>query len=366
MVRIKGRLFEDVRIYRGTALKTPPFFSVIIPTYNRAERVQVAIDSVLTQTFRDYELIVVDDGSTDDTPIRLSQQYAKMDLKYIYQRNRGKPGARNTGIKFARGEYVAFLDSDDRWKPNKLERQAAFIQDHGNVAVLYGPVEIVDESGKLLEKATRQTRKDFQRQHRRGEAYEVFCHQCLLFSTNLVIRRDLLEKAGGYDEAVLHLEDVDLYLRLVLKYFFYYLDEPLAEHSHYHENTQGRDHCQGVIAVAEKHLREIRQGICKPDRPRLAESRLYVRIAESWYILDNFAGMRSAVSRVVRLRPTELLKGKVMLHFLMSYLPRSWLALIRNRNGWRALLGGDRESRGLQVNCICHASVDGKKRYGKN
>jgi len=311
-----------------------PFFTVIITTYNRARKVEEAIDSVLAQTFDDYELIVVDDGSTDETPERLSQRYSESQINYVYQRNRGKPGARNTGIKLARGEYIAFLDSDDRWKPNKLERQAAFIREHDNVEILYGPVEVIDESGKMLVEDTHRIRKAFQRQHHRGETYENLIDKWVLFSSNLVIKRDLIERIGGYDEAIHHLEDVDLYLRVALnKCVFHYIDDPLAEYRCYEGNTRGDDHFRGLVSVAQKHLGAIQKGIYKPGQPSLAKSRLYLKIAESYYVLNDFPKIRWAVGKTIRLKPVELLKSRTILHFFLTFLPGSWLAWIRSRKG---------------------------------
>ena len=98
-----------------------PLVSVVIPTYNRSAFVTKAIDSVLNQVFGDYELIVVDDGSTDDTKGQLDKYQGK--IRYIYQDNHGVSAARNTGITASRGEWLAFLDSDDEWRPNYLAKQ---------------------------------------------------------------------------------------------------------------------------------------------------------------------------------------------------------------------------------------------------
>lgn len=314
-------------------MKRPPFFSVIIPTYNRAERVQAAIESVLAQTFHDYELIVVDDGSTDDTPLRLSQGYAKTGLKYIYQRNKGKPGARNTGIKFAWGEYIAFLDSDDRWKPEKLEKQASFIGKHRNVGLLYGPVERIDASGNLLVKETEEARKLCRRQHRRSEAYEVLAYQCTIFGSNLVVKRTVLEELNGYDENIKHYEDVDLYLRLALRYPFCYLDEALAQYSRYCGNTEGGDHCRGVVKVAEKHIEAIQNGHFYPAHERVALCFLQLRICRSQYILGNYQTVRTAFWKAMRLHPIASLEARTILHVLISYLPAGLLGCIRNHRG---------------------------------
>ncbi len=112
-----------------------PTVSVIIPTYNRRAYVQEAIDSVLAQTYTDYEIIVIDDGSTDGTGEALRERYGDK-IIYEWQENQGLSAARNRGIESSRGQYIALLDSDDLWMPEKLERQVACLSQHPEVAMV--------------------------------------------------------------------------------------------------------------------------------------------------------------------------------------------------------------------------------------
>ena len=118
-----------------------PRVSIIIPTFNRSAIVPNAIESVFRETYSDYELIVVDDGSTDDTRDRLQEYVAR--IKYVYQANRGVSAARNAGTKLARGEWIAFLDSDDVWHPTKLERQFEALALLGSGSVHALPTAII-------------------------------------------------------------------------------------------------------------------------------------------------------------------------------------------------------------------------------
>lgn len=111
--------------------------SVIIPTYNRAEFISDAIESVLNQTFEDYEIIIVDDGSTDNTK-QIVQSYTSK-VKYYYQEQSGVSSARNYGIKAATGEYIAFLDSDDQFLPQKLEKQVEVLENNPRIGIVYSP-----------------------------------------------------------------------------------------------------------------------------------------------------------------------------------------------------------------------------------
>jgi glycosyltransferase involved in cell wall biosynthesis len=112
-----------------------PKISVVIPSYNRAHYIEKTIDSVLEQKRDDIEIILVDDGSTDNTRELVQNKYGDQ-VRYVYQENQGIPGARNTGIKNAQGDYIAFLDSDDYWHPNKLEQQMALIAEHPEYGLL--------------------------------------------------------------------------------------------------------------------------------------------------------------------------------------------------------------------------------------
>ena len=123
--------------------------SVIMPAYNVSAFIEGAIDSVLSQSFEDFELIIVDDGSTDDTA-RICKRYDDPRIRLLSQKNRGLAGARNTGIRAARGEYLAFLDADDMWRQNKLEMHVDHLDRNPFVGVSYSASQFMDESGALL------------------------------------------------------------------------------------------------------------------------------------------------------------------------------------------------------------------------
>src|SRR5688500_8555852 len=131
---------------------TPPLVTVVIPTFNYASWVVEAIESVRVQTIADFEVMVVDDGSTDDTALRVGALVAADHrLHYYQQANQGLSAARNTGIAKARGKYIAFLDADDKWKPRKLELQLALFARCAEVDVVYAGFAFMDEQGQLLD-----------------------------------------------------------------------------------------------------------------------------------------------------------------------------------------------------------------------
>jgi glycosyltransferase involved in cell wall biosynthesis len=203
-------------------------FSVIIPTYNRAKFVTKAVDSVLRQTFKDYEIIVVDDGSTDTTTQAL-EQYGRA-ITVVYQVNSGVSTARNTGIRKANGQWIAFLDSDDEWKENYLARQWEQISSNPNVvAIITNAINIHpgDRSHTHFEQIIlkRFGVGTFVRIKRPFRTI-MFSHW---FLQSTVVRREILLKAGLFDTTLTIAEDRDVHARLALEGEFGFNKEVLVE-----------------------------------------------------------------------------------------------------------------------------------------
>ena len=198
-------------------MKTNPLISVILPTFNRGWILKEAVDSVLAQEFEDFELIVVDDGSTDNTR-ELLMGYSDS-LRVMYQQNAGVSAARNRGIREATGGYIAFLDSDDLWLPKKLSIQTAFFKDKPDARVCQTE-EIWIRNG---------VRVNPKKRHRRdsGIIFERSVHLCLVSPSAVMIRRDLFDQVGLFDESIPACEDYDLWLRIGSRYPVYLIETPL-------------------------------------------------------------------------------------------------------------------------------------------
>ena len=201
-----------------------PTVSVIIPAYNRAKYVTKAIDSVLAQTYTDYEIIVVDDGSTDNTKDVLLPYMER--INYIYQENKGVSAARNTGIRAATGRWIAFLDSDDIWLEEKLSAQMKYIKD-SDAKVCFTNVTHIHEPKPLSfndqDKCGATASKTF------TEPFVLILddfHQ--LYIQTMLIDRNLLEKAGCFDECMTIAEDTRLIFNLAFETAFIYIFTPQA------------------------------------------------------------------------------------------------------------------------------------------
>jgi glycosyltransferase involved in cell wall biosynthesis len=194
-----------------------PTVSVIIPSYNRKWILREAIDSVLTQDFTDFELIVVDDGSTDGTHASISDYGAA--IRYIHQENRGVSAARNTGIRAARGELIALLDSDDTWLPGKLKAQADFFRTHPDACICQTE-EIWIRNGVRVNPGKRHRKAS-------GMIFERSLTLCLVSPSAVMMRKCLLDGVGVFDESLPACEDYDLWLRIAWKHPIHLIDRPL-------------------------------------------------------------------------------------------------------------------------------------------
>ena len=189
-------------------MNPPPLFSVIIPTYNRTAKLVRAVESVLQQTCQDFDLWVIDDGSTDATQEALEPFAGR--LNYCYQANQGTCVARNTGIQNSNGRYIAFLDSDDHWLPDKLAVIEEAIQAHPEVGVFYSSVTNVDEDGRILwEVHAREVH---------GSAYIEMLKADFMVLSSVVVKRECLKETGLFDAALKMSEDWDLLIRLARQY----------------------------------------------------------------------------------------------------------------------------------------------------
>ncbi len=198
-------------------LKSMPSVSVIIPTFNRAHCIREAIHSVLIQSYPDFEIIVVDDGSTDDTET-IVRSY-ESNVSYVYQENRGPSAARNSGIQRARGTYLCFLDSDDLWLKNKLKAQMELIRRSPEVKVCY-----TDEI--WIRNGVRVNQRKIHRKYS-GWIFRNCLPLCIISPSSVLLHREVFDIIGLFDENLMVCEDYDLWLRVSCRFPITFIDKPL-------------------------------------------------------------------------------------------------------------------------------------------
>ena len=196
-----------------------PSLSTIIPVFNGEKFLAMAIDSVLDQTYSNIECVVVNDGSTDGTAT-IARSYGKR-IRYVDKPNRGVSSARNAGIEASAGQLIAFLDADDMWVPNKIERQVDLFLKNQNVGLIYSSVLIVDENGSVLDEIRNQFKDDILKR--------ILLLETPSFLTMTgVVPKSVLDDIGMFDERLSTSADADLACRISLKYKTLAMDEPLA------------------------------------------------------------------------------------------------------------------------------------------
>lgn len=232
-----------------------PTVSVIIPTYNCAKYIAQAIESVLAQTYSDYEIIVVDDGSTDDTAAVLRPYRDR--INYIWQENKKLPAARNAGIAASSGAYLAFLDSDDQFLPDKLTVQTRCLDERPDVGLVASGYQYVDEAGHLLA-------EDKPWLGRPAITLESILFGGLAPVHAVLLRRDWFEQVGGFDEQFAYCEDMDLWYRLALSGCPMVWEPAVVCHYRLHAYNMSRS--------PETHFLYLRRALDKafPD-PRMPE-----------------------------------------------------------------------------------------------
>jgi glycosyltransferase involved in cell wall biosynthesis len=225
-----------------------PQISVIIPAYNQAKFLSAAVDSVLAQTYRDYEIIVVDDGSTDSTA-EVAKQYGDQ-VRYLYQDNLGLAGARNTGIRAARGEYIGLLDSDDIWLPEYLRTMKNLASQHPEAVVFFCAARCMDMEGIDL------TQEVGRRSPSSKDLYHQLIRANFIIPSTVLMRQAPVRSAGLFDPRLRSCEDWDLWLRLLPQQSFVGIPDALVRYR-IHGSSLSANVArmqQSVRAVIEKNF----------------------------------------------------------------------------------------------------------------
>ena len=246
-------MIENIKKLKRIIMNKTPTVSVIIPTYNRAHLVGKAIQSVLNQTYKDFEIIVVDDGSTDNTNEEIAKSFNDPRIRYIcHEQKRGGSAARNTGIKAAHGEYIAFLDSDDEWLTEKLERQIGFFeQSADNIGLVYCGYQYVSARTRRIISEKPPYEKVFY------EAALVNMYQAK--TSTILLKQTIVSKVNGFDPLLASFQDWDFSLRVAKHCTFKELSDVLVRcYVHEHRITSNiYAKIRGLERILEKHLAEF-------------------------------------------------------------------------------------------------------------
>ena len=282
-----------------------PAVSVVIATFNRADYLPPTVDSVLNQSFQDFELIVVDDGSTDNTRDVLERYGSR--LKYLYQCNGGASSARNLGVRHARAPWIAFQDSDDLSLPNHLASLYGFVRKFPACRMVFGNGNYLSGAAQSRGKQTIiQPGKSRQLAEKGVRLVDLFEKSILRLQAAL-ISKQAYDRLGGHDESLRICMDLDLGLRMLMNFPVAYLDEELFSYR-IHAGNIGRNEELRLtenIRVIEKLIREYpeaRELIGKNLLARRLAYRYY-RLAKGRWRQNHREAARQAIKRAIQLRP---------------------------------------------------------------
>ncbi|EMS85863.1 glycosyltransferase family 2 protein [Leptospira noguchii] len=246
--------------------------SVVIPTYNRENKILNSISSVLKQTLPPKEIIVVDDGSTDATVSKIQETFSDK-VQILLLEHKGVSHARNRGVENASGDWIAFLDSDDEWLSEKLEKQWKHIEEHPKTEILQSQ-EIWIRNGRKVNPPTRLSKKD-------GDIFEQSLEFCSVTPSSVLLKKELYQNQGGMDEKLLACEDYDLWLRITSQTTVVLLDEFLLVRYGGHKDqlsfqypAMDRFRIYSILKLLSSHL-------LNQTQRRLAEQNLFIK----WEVL---------------------------------------------------------------------------------
>jgi len=282
-----------------------PLVSIIIPAYNKSQLTVKTVESVLSQTYQPIEIIVVDDGSKDDTREQLLRYADK--IQYVYKENGGACSARNLGFKLSQGDYIGFLDCDDVYHPEKVQLSFNYLREHPDCGWVHTAVDFIDEDGVIVGGCD-----NLQSRHQGRIAQHLILRNFICNSTPL-IRRACLKKTGVFDETIFTPADWDLWLRLSEAYQVGYIPRRLTQYrvsqSYIFKNLQLA--YQEEKQVMEKFFAAYPKYLCLQRRAR---ANMHLRFAQCYLLKDDLLRVKEEFLSCLKFFP---LHGKAW--FLFGY-----------------------------------------------
>jgi glycosyltransferase involved in cell wall biosynthesis len=296
-----------------------PEISVIIPCYNNHDYIQECLDSVLNQTFSDFEVILVDDGSTDGTTETVKAYLPK--LKLISQKNQGPAVARNVGLEEATGKYVAFQDADDLWYPEKLELQLKFLESNPRFDWVYADMSTFNDQQRL------QASWFADRPTYQGKVFEKLINNNFIPTITVMAKKEAVLSVGGFDPSLRSCEDKDLWLRLARKNELGRLDKVLAKRR-FHTHNLCRDN-QLLIASEIKVMQKMKSLVEEERLQRLLDnkiSRLYFELGYFHFARNELTKAREYFRQSNR---QEAFDWKSRLYYYSTFLDQRFLGFLK-------------------------------------
>lgn len=288
-----------------------PLISIITPTFNRERTITLAVESVLAQSYQHWELLIIDDGSVDGTREKLSSYLEDGRIQYRFQDNQGQSVARNLGLQYAQGALICFLDSDDLWVPEKLERQVALMQAHPEVDVLHSDEILIDEQGHEL------SRKNMRRYSGRI-ARQMLVDNSVSINT-VMARRECFDAMGGFSGRYGVADDYDIWLRFSARYTFLYVPEYWGYYRVMPDQISSDK--ERRFAANENIVRDFIEehgSALQPREIRWGLARFYCRKARYFAMTGRSATAWRAIGRAFRFSPLDVVVWRALYRVIFS------------------------------------------------
>ncbi|OGU23031.1 MAG: hypothetical protein A2X85_14300 [Geobacteraceae bacterium GWF2_54_21] len=297
-----------------------PLVSIIIPTYNSASFITEAIDSCLMQTYTKFEIIVINDGSTDNTDEVVLKYIDK--ITYIKQENAGAARARNLGIAEAKGDYIAFLDADDIWITDKLQKQIEIMKRNPNIALVYGKFENFSEG-------TNEILSIMPDSIQSGFLFDHILINNLIGLSSVLVRKSVLDEVGSFDERLLTAEDTNLWLKIAYKYPFGVVSEILFRRRIHGGNISERVDIKVGTLDNLDWIVELYPEVSPKKYTPMKEAYL---IKGEAMAVDMFHGGAYSKCNAVckKLITMNVSNAKILIYFVITLLPASLISKFRN------------------------------------
>ena len=332
--------------------------SVIMPTYNRASYLSGAIESVLGQTFQDFELIIIDDGSTDDTHTVVNPYLKDKRIRYFMQQNGGAAAARNHGLAVRQGKYVAFIDSDDTWEKNKLTLQWAVMNQLPDVGIVCSDFSSLDDEGCREQSHIRSYFSVFDDYGLRyedvfqyvittpvkglaadaqvywGNVYETMIFGNIILTSTCLCRAEVFKHTGVFDTRYSTLDDYDLFLRICRHFPIAYIDQSLVCYRYSNDQLSGDIHfeklCNNVIDIFKKNVEALKDDeFFRKNKSKIKRHLGMLQAQQAYYYFSHGNMSRAAQYYLQSIlnRPGHY---KSYLYLLFSLLPPKVTGLVRS------------------------------------
>lgn len=316
-----------------------PKVSITMPVLNGERYIRTAIDSIVAQTYNNYELLVIDDGSTDRTQEQLKPYFDKINIRCLrHPYPWGISRSVNEGIRNSTGEMIAFLDHDDRWMPEMLETQVEYLQSHPDVGMVHSDFQTINGEGDIIEDSVAQCRR---RVRPSGSVFRQLFMDSFIVANSVLIRKECFDRLGGFDES-LRFGDYDMWLRIARHYKIDYIPKVLTSYrQHTTQNSRPRsgnvpDHEVVALAVIKKWLTT-----CPSLRDELGEEVINHRIASIYFdaayysfSIGDSSHARSWTAKAIALWPTN---WRYSAYYLVTLAPPPLTN--RLRRDWRQQRG---------------------------